>query len=249
MSFRDWTTHLRNIQGDRPLWPTLLGMVFDQEFQRLVDVDEPYNGDVFKDRGEHVPVEGGTERCLVAALYHRCHNENAGCLTLDDERIWLLGYEWPNQANERGRRADLVGLRSDGSLVVFECKLTTNYDAPLIALIEGLDYLACLLRPQNFKKIEDGFTKWINDPGKVPDGFQDVQPNRDAQPSLVVLAPEDYFLGRYSRSQRGAGWSELISMKTPLSQRFRVQFACSDFQSTQAKSLAQGCAEQVDEAP
>jgi len=113
MSFRDWTEQLRRIQGDQPLWPWLLGMMLEQKFNLLSKVNETYEGDVFKDRDEHEHQEGDTERRLVASLYHHCLKENHGCLEIDGEPIWLLGYEWPNQGGnaERGRRADLVGLR------------------------------------------------------------------------------------------------------------------------------------------
>lgn len=239
MSFRNWTKQLRSIHGDQPLWPWLLGMMLDQEFERLATVDEAYVGDVFKDRDAHDATEGTTERCLVASLYHLCLSENQGCLLFDSEPIWLLGYEWPNQGGnqERGRRADLVGLRLDGGLVVFECKRADNSDPPVTAVVEGLDYLACLLRRQNFEKVTSGFFAWVGREDKrVPNGFEDVVPTQSAQPSLVVMAPEEYFRGRYSRSRRGEGWSEISQIGSSLAQNFSLYFACSDFRTTQASS-------------
>lgn len=243
MSFREWTTQLRSIKGSRPLWPALLGVILDEEFERLANVDETYASEVFKIRDDTTPVKGTTERRMVASLFHHCLRENQGCLTFNSESIWLLGYEWPNQGGdkERGRRADLVGLRSDGSLVVFECKRRDNSDPPLIALIEGLDYLACLMRPQNFKKIEDGFSKWLGKPAKViPSGFENVRPDRSCRPSLVVMAPEEYFLGRYSRSRRGEGWREIADAGTQCVQKFSLSFAACDFQSPLATNLHTG---------
>ena len=53
MSFRDWTKQLRGINSDQPLWPWLLGMMLDEEFDRVSKVDKSYMGDVFKDRDDH----------------------------------------------------------------------------------------------------------------------------------------------------------------------------------------------------
>lgn len=238
MSFRSWTTRLRQIQGNQPHWPWLLGSVLDEEFSRQIDVDDGYVGEVFKDRDEHPTQEGTTERRMVATLYQCCLTQNGGCLQVGDEPIWLLGYEWPNQGGdaERGRRADLIGLRSDGGLVVFECKRSDNSDPPLTAIVEGLDYLACLLRPRNFQKIDDGFRRWLNKPGKsTPPGFEGVTPARSIRPSLIVLAPEIYYSGRYTRSRRGDGWADVAVIGEEFAQSFRVRFAASEFNSEQAQ--------------
>ena len=235
MSYREWTEQLRSIQGNQPLWPRLLGMMLDAEFERLSSVDEVYEGEVFKDRDHHEISQGTTERCLVASLYHRCVNDNHGCLLYESEPIWLLGYEWPNQGGdkERGRRADLVGLRVDGSLVVFECKRSDNPDPPLTALVEGLDYLACLLRPRNFEKILSGFRSWVcRDDKVIPEGFEQTVPSRTVRPTLVVLAPEEYFRGRYSRSRRGEGWPEILNAGDSFAEGFSLRFACCDYDST-----------------
>lgn len=240
MSFRDWTKRLRQIQGNQPQWPWLLAMMLDEEFKQTCVVDDIYKGDVFIDRDEHQYQEGQTERCLVPMLYHHCLQKNNGCLQIDEETIWLLGYEWPNQGgnDEKGRRADLVGMRKDGSLVVFECKRENNDDPPLTALIEGLDYLACLYRSGNFDKIEEGFQRWISEPEKgVPEGFEDVQPKRNARPCLTVLAPEKYFKGRYARSHRGDGWAGISEIGDEFCESFSVQFVASEFDSHMAKLL------------
>lgn len=237
MSFRQWTECARAVQGNQPLWPWLLGAALDEEFQRQRSMVNGYQEEVFKDRDEHAFQEGTTERRMTAVLFHHCMNNADGCLTVGDEPIWLLGYEWPNQGGvaEMGRRADLVGLRRDGGLVVFECKRSDNADPPLTAVVEGLDYLACLLRKPNFDKILSGFEQWLAKPGKrVPNGFEGVRPNTDSRPSVIVLAPEVYFSGRYSRSKRGEGWPDIAVVGDDISQSFRIGFAASDFSSSQA---------------
>ena len=237
MSFRKWMECVRTVRGNQPLWPWLLGAALDDEFQRQRSIGEGYQEDVFKDRDDYAYQEGDTERRMTASLYHHCLLNADGCLTVGDEPIWLLGYEWPNQGgvSEMGRRADLVGLRRDGGLVVFECKRPDNSDPPLTAVIEGLDYLACLLRQPNFDKILLGFEKWLAKPGKrVPVGFEDVCPRSDARPSVIVLAPDNYFSGRYTRSKRGEGWAEVSIVGEEISQSFRIGFAASDFASSHA---------------
>lgn len=233
MSFRAWMDQLRGVQGDQPNWPWLLGAAIADELSRQVAIDDGYEGEVFKDRDNHEFQEGSSERRLVQTLYHRCLAQNQGCLEIDSERFWLLGYEWPNQGGmaEKGRRADLIGMTKSGGLVVFECKREDNTDPPITAMVEGLDYLACLLRPMNFQQISDGFQAWVNKPGKqIPEGFEGVVPVRD-NPAIVVLAPAIYYLGRYSRSRRGEGWSEIGSVGCQAFLPVTVQFAASDFES------------------
>ncbi|MBL4885722.1 MAG: hypothetical protein JKY95_14470 [Planctomycetaceae bacterium] len=240
MSFRNWTGRLRRIQGDQPLWPWLLGMMLDEEFDRLSNVDKSYERDVFKDRDDHENQEGISKLRLVPALYHHCLQHNGGCLEVDGERIWLLGYEWPNQGGraESGRRADLVGLRKDGSLVVFECKRADNADPPLTAIVEGLDYLACLLRPGNFEKITSGFQQWIDKQDKIiPEGFEGIKPVREARPSIIVLAPEEYFKDCYSNSHRGDGWTDISIIGSEMCQNFSIQFVSSEYNSHQALKI------------
>lgn len=70
MSFRDWTKQLRDVKGNKPHWPWLLGMAMADEFRRQVVVDNGYQGNVFLDRDDHKYQEGHTERRLVQTLYH-----------------------------------------------------------------------------------------------------------------------------------------------------------------------------------
>lgn len=231
--FRVWMNLLKNVRGNQPLWPILLGSCLDAEFRRQQNIEEWYSADVFKDRDSHEIKDSEKEEHLVGRLFRNAHSDT-GCLYLRHHPIWLLGYQWPNQGGHRqkGRRADLVGMSQEGGLVVFEAKVADG-DPPLVAIVEGLDYLACLLRPGNLSKIQSGFAKWKQKPGRiVPVGFNDVVPTRHVRPMLVVLAPAAYFSGKYSRSRRGSDWPSLADIGTTFMDSVSLEFAATDFSST-----------------
>lgn len=243
MSFRDWTRRLREVRGNQPNWPWLLGFALEDEFRRQCTVETGYSGEVFLDRDEQPYREGDTERRMVGNLYHVCLSENSGCLKTGDEDFWLLGYEWPNQGGdqEKGRRADLVGLTTDGGLVVFECKRHDNDDPPFTALVEGLDYLASLLRGPNFSRIIEGTKQWRNSSEKtIPDSHRKVEPRLEAKAAIIVLAPKEYFAGRYTRSRRGQGWADLAAVSNQVCDSFRIGFAISDFKTPTAQWVDPG---------
>jgi hypothetical protein len=234
--FRNWLEVLGNVRGNRPLWPALLGAALDAEFQRQVRSDACYARDVFKNRDNHSLEDGEREERLVARLYRAAHAID-GCVTVNGERIWLLGYQWPTQggAREKGRRADLVGITPEGGLVVFEAKVATGA-APLIAIIEGLDYLACLLRPRNFDKILNGFDQWK--PSKrVPVGFEESLPDRHCRPTLIVTAPLTYFTGRQARGIRGRDWPQLADIGDTIMPSVRLMLAATDFKSIELQLM------------
>lgn len=133
MSFREWIGSLRNLRGNHPHWPTLLGLVLDQVFQNQRTIPKGYQEEVFIDRDNEVPHERQDEKWLVKTLYRYCLTNHEGLLRLGDEEILLLGWEWPTQGGnaERGCRADLVGMTREGGLVFFECKNEGNGDPPL----------------------------------------------------------------------------------------------------------------------
>lgn len=217
-NFRCWMNRLLDGWGPNPEWPSLLFWLLEAEFQRQQSKARTYPGDVFKDRDEEVL--GRAEECdairngvwgeerLTQALYDRCHfgstmcDSSAGCLTIGGDSYWLLGYEFPTCDGP----ADLVGLTASGALAVFECKGAANGYSPIGAILEGLDYLASLVSEGNFAKLALGFDKWRHglSPKRIPTGFDDVRPKRDASHEAIVLAPLEYF-ERYSRSPRGFG--------------------------------------------
>lgn len=245
MSFRELLGSLRKLRRDNPQWPTLLGLALDQVFKNQRDIPEGYQGEVFKDRDDKDLHEKQNEKWLVKTLYLHCLTHHQGLLKLGEKEILLLGWEWPTQGgnSEKMCRADLVGITAEGALVVFECKDEENPDPPLTALIEGLDYLACLMRTSNsqgasnLQKIQEGFQRWKAKSGKtLPNNFQEVVPRPDITPMLVVMAPPGYF-GRYDRSNRGSGWRDLLAKGSQFMSQVRVEFAISDFNSNQAKII------------
>jgi hypothetical protein len=230
-SFRIWMDGLRKLTGNHPQWPWLLHSMLLEEYCRQRQFDFNYGGsEVFIDRDEHDPTTAKSpEKRAVRRLFHLCRKQSEGRFTINEKPYWLLGYEWPNQGRNRGRRADLVGMTMDGGLVVFECKYGTNHDSPFTAILEGLDYLACLTATANFHRIQDGFAQWIKKPGQiVPDGFKRCRPDAAAKPEIILLAPDTYY-DKYDRSQRGHGWREFASVCNSGSDTLLIGFAASDF--------------------
>jgi hypothetical protein len=221
-------THLISPRGAEAEWPWLLREMLTAEYLRQRALDFCYAGEVFKDRDDDDPAAAVLpEKRAVKELYHRCRSEAGGVFRIGTEAFRLLGYEWPNQGSDRGRRADLVGLNGQGGLVVFEGKLANNSYGPFAAVLEGLDYLACLTSESNFPKIRDGFARWATKQGvTVLPEFQNVAPCSTARHEVIVLAPADYY-GLYSRSVRGAGWQSFASL--PESSVLSIRFAVSDF--------------------
>lgn len=125
----------------------------------------------------------------------------------------------------------MVGLNALGGLVVFECKLANNSYGPFAAVLEGLDYLACLTSDGNFARVRDGFERWTSrQTAIVPEGFRAVRPMPAVRHEVVVLAPAGYF-ELYRRSPRGSGWESFAGL-SPSPTTPSIRFAVSDFTST-----------------
>src|SRR5262245_2913992 len=94
-AFRVLMERLLARKGADPEWPIVLREFFSAEFERQRDLGFSYAGDVFKDRDDHDRTKAapGSERRLVRDLYHVCHRESSGCLTIGGSSFWLLGYE------------------------------------------------------------------------------------------------------------------------------------------------------------
>lgn len=234
-SFRDWMEQLRKRTGNVPQWPWLLRTVLMAEFQRQRELGFSYASDVFKRRDDEDPEEARSpEKKRVRTLFSNCLKQSQGVLAIDGDEYLLLGWEWPNQGRESMRRADLVALNASGGLVVFECKLESNSDDPLTALLEGLDYLACLTSPSNFAKIIDGYSRWTAEPNRnLPARFRDVVPRVSSQHEVIVLAPAGYF-EKFTRSRRGDGWKLLAELGPSEADAISMRFARSEFDSVSA---------------
>lgn len=238
-SFRDWMEAYDNSSH----WHQVLRLMLESELKRNRERAGAYKGDVFKDRDEKTYDDCTKEEHFVASLFHSCRLPSRGNLRgglrVGDELFWLLGFQWPNQGgdSEKGRRADLVGLSRQGGLAVFECKLATNPEPPLKAVIQGLDYLSHLLRRRNVQKICEGFDKWRSKPGQaVPAGFEHCRPKRNETPHLIVLAPEVYY-GTH-RTLGGNEVCDYLAVDT-LTSDLCFHFAVTDFQNPNASLLGQ----------
>lgn len=221
-TFRSWMNGLREDVGPRPEWPVLLSWMLETEFERQRQVDRPYSGlRILIDRTRHEFNVKVPEKRAVYGLCHRCWQETNGCLLIDGTPVWLLSYEVPNQADENGRRADLVGLTQTGGLVVFEGKLGSNSCPPISAVLEGLDYLSCLTSAGTFERVISEFRD-LKQRIPVPAGFEGIEPNLAAPPAVIVLADSEYF-NYHDRSERSPGWRELVKhgrRPTSISMRF-----------------------------
>ncbi len=191
----------------------LMRRVLFEELQRLRISDQFYKGEVFLNRddkvNEHRHRDSQDEEVLVYQLYAAVHEQTQGELRIDGTPIWLFSCEVPNQGKElsnrtKKRRADLVGLRQDGSLVVFECKGPHNSkDSPLFSVLEGMDYLGCLLTENNVTRLNQGLQDWISQqrPQALGDNrFSSAVPDWPsfaidplAKHGVIVLAPQTYF--------------------------------------------------------
>jgi len=259
-AFRRWMAQFLDAWGANPEWPALLSWLLEAEFRRQQLAASTYPSKVFINRDEEVI--GRAEECdavrfgkwseerLTQALYDRCHfgsttcPSTAGRFTIDTDAYWLLGYEFPTCNGP----ADLVALTVNGGLAVFECKGAVNSYSPFGAILEGLDYLSSLTSEGNFAKLSAGFAQWRSSlpAERVPGGFEETSPTRDATHIVIVLAPQEYF-DRYSRSSRGFGcgeenslghWRNLSSYgrRSPTSVRFGLA-ACDFLRTTSATWL------------
>ncbi|MBY0527986.1 MAG: hypothetical protein K2R98_31605, partial [Gemmataceae bacterium] len=134
--FRRWFEDcLRGLKGKRLEWPQLLRHVLGERLQDTVASDIFYKGEVFIDRDLRPAKDDpsrSSEKLLVRRWYRTIH-EQGGLLRLGSEEVWPISWEVPNQGKEKSnavksRRVDLLGLRRDGGLVIFECKIGTNKD-------------------------------------------------------------------------------------------------------------------------
>lgn len=229
---------LTQLRGAEAELPRLLLRMLTDTYLREREAPVGYSGKVFKHREDNYPfvAKSGTEKRLVKELFHHCRIEASRCFQIGNEPYWLLGYEWPNRGGnkEKMARADLVGLNSVGGLVVFECKRAKNAkDGPLMAVMEGLDYLSQLTTRLNFAKIEAGFGDWVVRPSTaVPKGFEKVKPIRKASHEVIVLAPPEYFACHRDKS---SGWELLSALPTLPSVPLSIRFAESDFATASAR--------------
>lgn len=225
--FRSWMSDLCKPDGDRPEWPLLFQWMLQEQLEREQAVDRIYGGErILIPRIDHDYKQATGEKRATYGLYHKCLHETSGCLNIGGELFWLLSYEVPNQDLHRMQRADLLGLTASGGLAVFECKLGHNRYAPISSLLEGLDYLASLTSNSNFDRLQAEFAHLRDSVGKIPAGFENVQPSRGACHEVIVLAPSAYY-ETYDRSGRGTKRCGLGGLRDR-SSTLRFGFATSE---------------------
>jgi hypothetical protein len=247
-TFRDWLAKLRKNEHD-PDCPYRLYQAIHEEYLREREICRRYESEVFINRDEYVKnhksyesmknTPWSDEKKTCFAIYDYCHNYSGshGILNVNGQPHWLVGVEWPTQGGnqEKGRKADLVGIRTDGGLAVFEAKRTKNNDWPLTALMEGLDYLSCLTCPSNYAIIEREFKVWFEikkDQRSIPPGFETTTLSRDSTQAVILLAPSRYYNEHWDypliRKLRG----DMGNWKSPKS--VYIEFAFMDSISDQA---------------
>ena len=236
-NLRDVLLSLRTPRNARPAWPIAMLRLLEGSFEAQRSSGVRYDGpSVLLNRTrneseirEFAASTETTERPLVKKLFARCFLDSGQVLMVDEEPVWLLTFEAPNQGGDqsnesKGRRADLVGLRRDGSLVVFEAKRAKNTDdSPLSAVVEGLDYLASLLAAGNLGKLQadiDSIRGIENE--SCPEAFHNVEFDRLMKPAVYVIAPAAYYASfpsdpsaRNSNRVRGEGWARFAELFSP----------------------------------
>jgi hypothetical protein len=223
---------LRDVKGDTPQWPLILRALLEAECLRQQPQLTPYKSTVAISR--HATSADGVrspEKKAVRELYLHCIENHQSVFTIADEQYLLLGWEWPNQADEPRMAADMVALNTQGGLVVFEAKLAGNGDAPFTAVLEGLDYLVHLTLHQNFRQIIDAVARWKKE-GLLnpPQAFRDVVPSLSSRHEVIVLAPADYYK-TYSTSERGHGWQAFRDSGNKDGAFVDIRFATTGFMS------------------
>ncbi len=245
--FRRILTSLLPAREDNPDWPLAFTSSIYELFQHQRSCEISYSGKhVFIDRDDKCAEAAsiGSEKSLTRLLFQKCRSDSSACLTIGDERFWLVSYEVPNFSNRSHQSADLVGLTIDGGLVVFECKIETNSYAPITSLIEGLDYLSCLLSQSNFARFQKELLVWKSKANQiVPKGFENTEPCSSARHQVVVLAPKSYYDKYQSpndgekvpRSSRGLGWERVAKLGGTAHDKLLLRFARTDFDQTSAE--------------
>ena len=195
---------------------------------------------VLIDRSNWPYVDGDNEDNRSLQRFERCFRKRQLLMT-DDAPVWLLTFQAPNQNYDDGRgnqnqRADLVGLRQDGTLVVFEAKAAGNQtDTPFKAVVQGLDYLACLMRRSNVENMSVDL-ETIRAAGGCPDGFADVKIDPRQRPVLAVIAPDTYWTWFAGQPELGgSGWQHLPSQS---SDEFELQFLSGEFDQQKWTSVS-----------
>lgn len=244
---RQWMNVLERMRGRHIEWPQLLRSILAEDFKQTREHGTPYKGAVFQNRDGRAKTHANhprqdRENLKVYNFYDAIHTKGSGVLTVGDEKVWIVSAQVPNQGgnSEKGRRADLVGLREDGSLVVFECKISSNRsDSPLKALLECLDYTAHLMLRDNIEKFNKGLNAWRGK-REVPQEFARVCLKANTTPLVVVMAQQQYFNTHWlDANGREQQWQFLADrFWKNRNDPFQLEFAVTDYSSHSCSLLS-----------
>ncbi len=204
-----------------PEWPLQLLWMYQEILRQEQEVPRCYRGtSVLIDRTEAPPIPNvdpaapnqQKEKRATYGLYRKALEEQQGIFKIGERSYWLLSFENPSQDRRSKQCADLLGLSVDGGLCVFECKLAGNPYAPIAAVLEGLDYLACLTSRPNLGRIQREFQEIKSSLGEPPEGFEQVAPRVEACHEVVVLAEPAYY-AKYRDLDRGTGENNMATIR------------------------------------
>jgi hypothetical protein len=212
--FRLWMNELLSPRRELADWPQQLLWLLEMTLKSEQTVCRRYRGEkLLIDRHDlPVPDHLGEKRAAYGLYQISQEPDRQGLLIIGEHPYWLISCEVPNQTGEKGRRADLLGLSLSGGLCVFECKLGSNNYSPLTALLEGLDYLACLTCDANYSRIQEEFDilRETRDP---PAGFELVSPLSTARHEVIVVADQGYY-EFHNRRPLSSAWQLLNQLRS-----------------------------------
>lgn len=233
--FRQLLEQLRGNRGDAAHWTVILQSLFEHHLQQERKIDRVYEGQsILIDRREHGESAVSPENKLVYGLFRNLWKDETGpqLITIGQDVYFPLSCQVPNQGSHRGRRIDLLAMTQAGSLAVFEFKVAENQsDTVLAAVLEALDYLACLLGAGNMQRISDEFGKLKHYRLGPDHSFCSVHPNEAAVPEVIVVAPKLYYEAA-SRSPRGTS-GEWLRNSTAANESdvVRIRFAVTEVEN------------------
>jgi hypothetical protein len=156
----------------------------------------------FVETHEGIPSTGADtkrhEEHFALAIFNQHRPPNAGLQLPDGEELHILDYQLPLKAKRSDTgvgKVDLFGVTASGQATLIELKAAGGGDSPLRAALEGLAYAAIIQANLTTirKEAQQRYSLTIN---------MDV-------PRLIVMAPEEYWLGFRARLVP-RGWQDQL---------------------------------------
>jgi hypothetical protein len=196
--------------------------------------------DVQSTRGYKLVTESRTqsEEDWYQCLFYVCHQKmGTGVINIGNHEILLLSSDCPTFDDGA---ADLVGINSDGGLVVFECKLGPNRQQPLSALLQSIHYMASFIAATNHEKLVEDASRRIAtfmDKGRnIPKSFRDLSLRNDKKSQAILLAPRAY----YQRYSEHSSWKQFLRDLSAKSDfcSFTCTVAITDYSTNQTELVS-----------